>query len=127
MYGIDLAAWWRTRRWKALLELIDQLPSSARLSESIQNDPEQAALIAQIPKPDDPWAPSFRDFDLDATLLREIRELLVQLIRITIGSSAPKIKPFPVPVTEVDRARKRLDHDYARSLTSRLLPHQKDL
>lgn len=45
VYQIDLPAWLAARRYRAVLELIDELPQACRLQEAILNDPEQAQLI----------------------------------------------------------------------------------
>lgn len=124
---MDLAEWWQRRRWKALLELIDELPAASRLNEAIQNDPEQAKIIATIPLGDgEDWAPKVRDYDLTAMLLREIREMLASLYQLEhakgSGKRPPAIKPLPVPFTEVDRQRLLETREWADSLIARLTP-----
>lgn len=100
---MDLAEWWQQKRWRGLLELIDQLPAASRFNEAVLNDPEQARLIAARPTSSESWTPLVRDWDLTAVLLREIREALVGLL----GNG--RAKPIPIPRTEVDRVRARLD------------------
>lgn len=124
---MDLAEWWQQRRWKALLELIDELPAASRLNEAIQNDPEQARLIAKTPQGDgEDWSPRVRDYDLTAMLLREIREMLAALFRIehvaATGKQAATIKALPAPYTEVDRQRAAETREWAESLIARLTP-----
>lgn len=110
---MDLAVWWRARRWRALLELIDQLPDASRLREAIYNDPEQARLIAlsreySSPEEEDDeeqqqlWSPKFSEFTLTALLLREI-------VHNTAAAAGAK-RPFyiPAPLTEVDRQLEQL-------------------
>lgn len=100
---MDLAEWWRARRWRALLELIDQLPTASRTREAIMNDPDEARLIAfhrEYGKPgekDEPWAPRLSEFDLHAVLLREIAHSIAALA----GAKSPDY--FPGPKTEADR------------------------
>lgn len=102
---MDLAAWWQARRWRALLELIEQLPSTSRLQEAVRQDPEQARLIAlqreyAAEGDDEPeaWSPRWSEYDLHAMLLREIAHNLAALV--TKGKTHAYI---PEPRTEVDR------------------------
>jgi len=111
VYGVDLAQWYTRRRWPALLDLIDGLPATSRLREAVLNDPEQAELIAALPEPDveQAWRPSTRDFTLEVMLLRENRELLASAVRylaaLAGAEQLPEFDAFPVPETELDRAR----------------------
>lgn len=115
---MDLAEWWRARRWRALLELIDQLPSSSRLQEAIYDDPEQAAVIAAARdegQDDDAptWSPRLSEFDLHALLLREIAHNVASLA----GAKNPTYIPWPK--TEVDRQSELLARAYAVGVASR--------
>lgn len=116
---MDLAAWWQARRWPALLELIDQLPSSSRLNEAIQNDPDQAALIAfartfreadQDEEEEEPWAPRVSEYDLHAQLLANLTETVGAVLTVLTGKTVPGL---PSPRTEVQRMAEELDrlHD----------------
>lgn len=113
---MDLAAWWQARRWRALLELIEQLPQASRFQEAWQNDPDQARLIALRREysesgegPPEPWAPRLADYTLTVMLLREI----VQNTAAAAGAKKPAY--IPGPRTEVDRQVEliRLEHAYS--------------
>ena len=122
MYGVDLAEWYVAGRWVGLLELIDGLPAACRLNEAIVNDPDAAAVIAKMPKPDTEWSPRVAEFDLKVHLLREILHAVQQNGQITIGAAGGKpseIKPFPAPSTEVDRAIAALERQWAESFVAR--------
>ena len=127
---MDLALWWRERRWKALLELIDQLPSANRLNEAIQNDPEQAELIAkQLAQQETGsarWSPRLAEFDLHAAMLREVIHALlgVQAAVVAAAGGKPgKMPVFPGPETEVDRAMERATKEWADNLIRIVTPH----
>ena len=129
VYGVDLARWWRARRWRALLDLIDQLPMASRFAEAVANDPEQARLIAlQRQRSGDDgaaWSPRLAEFDLHARLLRDVINGLLGVQSAVIaaaGAKPPKPEPYPVPVTEIDRAIERATEEWAESLISRLTP-----
>lgn len=120
-YGVDLAVWYKNRRWVALLDYIDMLPSANRLNEAILNDPESADEIAARPDPTEPWSPKVSEFDLHAVILREIvseLKVVVQTLTASGGARPKPFKPFPSPITEVDRAKKRQERKFAFDLVS---------
>lgn len=127
VYGVDLALWWRERRWKALLELIDELPAASRFNEAVLNDREFAeAVVAQETGDRPEWAPKISEFDLHATLLRDVIQALqgVQAAVIAAaGGKPPKITPYPAPRTALDEARREALQAWADDLISRLTPH----
>lgn len=106
-YGVDLAAWYAAGRWVAILDFLDGLPSACRLNEAISNDPETAQALAAMPKPADPWAPRVSEFDLNATMQREILHALMAL-RMTMlavnGQRPGDLEPFPGPRTRLEAA-----------------------
>jgi len=119
---VDLAAWWRARRWRALLELIEQLPPASRFQEAVHNDPEQARFIAMAREfgPDgdedderEPWAPPMSQYDLVAMLLREIAQ------NTAAAAGAKKPNYIPTPRTEVDRQVEILRMQHVVSIGSR--------
>lgn len=128
---MDLAAWWRTRRWVGLLDLIDQLPAASRLNEAIQNDPEQAEIIAlhieqqkqkaEAADEQKPWSPRVAEYDLHANLLRDLIQATLGLRAAVIASAGGKpgqTPDYPTPVTEVDKATARLERAWARTVLS---------
>lgn len=113
---MDLATEYRNRRWVALLDYIDQLPRANRLNEAMLNDPEVAAELAERPDPTEPWSPDVRDYNLTAIMMREmISELkVIQQTLVASGGAKPKpFTPFPAPVTELDRVKKRKEREFA--------------
>lgn len=104
---MDLAAWWRSRRWLALLELIDQLPSSSRFNEAVLNNPAQAELIINRPGSGAKWSPRVAEWDLHAIQMREVIHGLQSVRRAVIlaaGGTPGSDEEFSAPVTAVDRA-----------------------
>jgi hypothetical protein len=117
---VDLAEWFVAKRWVALLELIDNLPTACRLNEAIANDPETAAHLAELrlSKSDDaePWSPRISEFDLNITMLREILHAIKGLRQVSIAAAGGKPgeeKPFPAPYTEIDRAIEAAERNWA--------------
>lgn len=115
---MDLAEWYAGKRWLALLELIDNLPTACRLNEAIANDPEAAAHLADAPRSADPWSPRVSEFDLNATMLREILHAIKALKQVSIAVAGGKPgdeKPFPMPFTEIDRAIAAAERSWAEA------------
>ena len=115
---MDLAEWYAAGRWVGLLELIDNLPTACRLNEAVANDPESAEVLARM-SADRPaggeWSPRLSEFDLHATIQREILHAIKSLASITIaaaGSQPGEQKPFPAPVTEIDRAMEAMSRNW---------------
>lgn len=129
---MDLAAWWQARRFVGLLDLIDSLPPDSRLNEAVQNDPEQAELIARAreEQADDSgssWSPPVSQYDLHAAMLRELIQSVAQLRAAVLAARTGKEKTvptvFPAPVTEVDRAARRMQQRWADNLIEIFTPH----
>jgi len=118
---VDLAEWFRAKRWVALLELIDNLPTACRLNEAIANDPEAAKHLAELrlsrqDDDSDPWSPRISEFDLNITMLREILHAIKGLRQVSIAVAGGKPgdeKPFPAPYTEIDRAIAAAERNWA--------------
>lgn len=128
---MDLAAWWRARRWVGLLELLDMLPEASLLNEAIHNDPEQAQIIAEHIEEQKraaeaagehrPWSPRLSQYDLHANLLRDLIQATLGLRAAVIASGGGKpgqTPEYPAPITEVDKATARLERAWARSVLS---------
>lgn len=113
---------WRERRWVALIDYINGLPSASRLSAAVLNDPEMAAELA-FQEPTGRWSPPVNEWDLDTVLLAEVLDRLGEVVAATasLGGAKPKRrKPFPRPETEVDRVRRRVQQDAVNDLISEL-------
>lgn len=126
---MDLARWWRARRWRALLELIDQLPMASRYAEAIANDPQQARLVVEAQEKQgrsgESWKPRYAEFDVHARMLRDVIQAVMGVQAAVIaaaGNRPPPMESYPAPVTEIERAVQRATEEWADSLISRLTP-----
>lgn len=129
VYGVDLARWWRDRRWRGLLELIDQLPQASRFMEAVANDPEQAEAIAKARSEStgegEKWSPRLAEWDLHAHLQRDIIQALMGVQAAVIaasGNKPPQQESYPSPVTEIDRAVERANRAWAQSIIDIFTP-----
>ncbi|MFS0718867.1 hypothetical protein ABC337_05040 [Arthrobacter sp. 1P04PC] len=119
---MDLAEWYAAKRWVGLLELIDNLPTACRLNEAIANDPETAIMLAELrlntQDNAEAWSPKISEFDLTATILREILHAIKGLRQVSIAASGGKPgeeTPFPAPYTEIDRAIASAERSWAEA------------
>lgn len=119
---MDLGRWWRDRRWAALLEYIDQLPATSRLNEAIHNDPDQAVMLADRPEPPDPWAPALRDWSLTNAMLGRLIEAAEATAALLSGAEQSP-RPFPTPVTAVDRIAEQRSQERQLSIIALATPH----
>lgn len=111
-YGVDLDEWYWAGRWVGLIDFIDMLPAASRLNEAIAMDPEMAALMIDLPAPDEPWSPRVSENTLVTTILMDISDGIKTLQQTSIavaGGKPAKVKPFPRPRTAVDRLREQED------------------
>ncbi|WP_435199581.1 hypothetical protein [Janibacter sp. GS2] len=101
VYGVDLTAWWQARRWRDLLDLIDQMPPASRTREAIFNDDANAdaLLDAELAQPDEPFRPPMRSYDLSTFLLLRISNQLTAVLGADEFLEGPR--------TAVDTARDR--------------------
>lgn len=121
---VDLGEAWRARRWRYLLNLIDQLPRDSAYIEAFANDDLAAEQIVDRNEP--PARPRLSEWspvvELLTALLDSQREL-IQVVAWTRGAKIRSLEPLPRPLTAVDRVRRRRRDAKHRALTARLLPH----
>lgn len=82
-------------------------------------DPEKAMELAAAQlddtRPKEPWSPRVADFDLKASMLREIISALGAIQQAVIAGAGGKprqVKPFPMPRTEIEKARHELEKEF---------------
>lgn len=123
---MDLSEWLENGRVRALLDVIDQLPSASRLYEAMVNDPAEAATLAKArlnAGDSEEWSPRVSEFDLTAHMLRELihetRMMRAVLIQAN-GGKPGELKPFPAPRTEIDAAVERLEREWTEDFLGKL-------
>lgn len=122
---LDLATEWRSRRWRRLLNIIDQLPRNSRYVEAMTQDEQLALRMAGLPENPDP-GPKRRmsDWSVPVELLTAILNRLGELTQAVaaLGGAKPrKVPPAPVPQTALDRVRNRQRFDKHKALAARVL------
>ena len=109
---MDLSEWTESGRWRATLELIDQLPWNSRFREAMLSDPEYADAIAENQlaqddsekKADDgPRISEYGPVEQRLTTLIELNKALLMWTQKQAGVKSPKrIPPEPAPRTLVN-------------------------
>lgn len=87
---------------------------------------------------DEEWTPPLTDWDTSTAIGAEQRDLLQDVVKLLVGirhglpvvqvdrlRPTPKVggKPFPRPVTAIDRARENAAHDAAQQVLAWFFPH----
>lgn len=127
VYGVSLAVLIAERRLVELAELLGQLPQASRFWAAMSDDDDYAERIAegeQFADGDEPpsWAPAYRDYTALYQLVTKVHEA-IDVVSYNVAASGgikpKKPKPFPRPVTAIERARSKADRDMANGLLAK--------
>lgn len=85
------------------------------------NDPATAEYLAQLSieqgeEDRDSYAPRLSEWDIHATLQREMVDSIKSLIAVTVrvaGGTPGDVKPFPAPRTAIEAAKKEAERRWA--------------
>lgn len=109
---------------QAVLDYIEHLPRTSAYHSAVADDDELAEQLADQPDGRS-TTPRLAEFSPEVQVLAEVRDLLASLIGVQIaraGKKPKKIKPYPRPVSALDRVRQRRRYATHRSLVDRLKP-----
>jgi len=114
---VDLSEYLQQGRWKATLELIDQLPWDSRFREAMLNDPDYADAIAehQLRQDDEgkkdavgPRISEYGPVEQRLTTLIELEKANLFWAQVAAGvKKPPKPKPEKPPMTLVSKLIKQ--------------------
>jgi hypothetical protein len=130
--GVDLAVWWRDRRWLALYELFTHLPGTSRTKLAISQNPEAARIIAEHAPAPGPAEIPLRDVDSQMAVLLKIHDRLGELaqcvldtIQLPPGKPRPRYKGQPIAIEQsaVEIARMQYQREIALHWTAQFFPH----
>lgn len=125
-----MAVEWRARRWRRLIDIIDQLPRDSRYVEAVSLDEgiaEEILNVEQRRGEAEAGRAARRMSEWSATvelltlILNRLGEV-AQAIAVLGGAKPRKLKPAPMPVTMVEKLRKRRRYQAHRALVARVLP-----
>lgn len=138
--GLDLGELWRARRWTRLLDVIDRLPAHSWYASCVANDEDHARMMAESVAARKSTAgaaedrgPALTTWTPEVAVLTSVldatRRVEYAIFAAQHGKKAgepPKL--MPRPVTALERALKRAEHDRRKaaheSLVARVLPHK---
>lgn len=111
----------------AILDFLEHLPSTSAYHSAVADDEDLAREILdggeggdQAPRP-----PRLSEFGPEVQALAEIRDVLASLLAVTVkanGGKPSKAKPYPRPVTALQRVKRRARMVAHSDLVRRVLP-----
>lgn len=135
LHGVSLGELFRGRRWRELLNLLDQLPTDTHMNRLLTTDEDymEAVLGDAEPSKDDdeekPQAPSMAHWSQTNAMLAALIDAVNKLNasnQALAGAKNPKFEPYPRPESAAQKImarreeqRKRRKHE---ELVSLLLP-----
>jgi hypothetical protein len=121
--GVDMLDFFRGRlSAQAILDYLEHLPRTSAYHTAIADDEELAAELVKLPE-QKPSPPRLAEFSPELQALAEIRDLIATLINVQVaraGKKPSKVKPYPRPVSAIERIRRRQKYLTHRSLVDRL-------
>jgi hypothetical protein len=109
---------------RTFLDYVEHLPRTSAYHSAIADDEELAVQMLDKDAPSTS-TPRLAEFSPEVQVLAEVRDLLASLIGVQIaraGKKPKKIKPYPRPVSAIERVRKRQQYATHRSVVDRMLP-----
>jgi hypothetical protein len=109
---------------RELLDYLEHLPVTSAYHTAIAEDEDLAEELARLPE-QTARPPRLREFSPEVQVLAEVRDLLATLINVQIaraGKKPSKVKPYPRPVSAVERIRQQQRYQRHKSLVAQLIP-----
>lgn len=111
----------------AVLDYLEHLPRTSAYHSAVAQDEELAAKLADKPLPE-PGPPPLTEFGPDVQVLAELRDITAALLAVTLkanGGKPQKPKPYPRPVTAVQRVRRKQRYRSHQALVDRVKARRK--
>ncbi len=118
---------WRARRWRRLLNWIDNLPRHSAFHEALSNDEQFAGMLMKLPEKKTGPVRLMREFTPEVEVQSVIADRLAELIQAvgaTKGAKPKQIRLQPRPVTAMQRINARRRKSKHESIVARMLPHR---
>lgn len=117
---MDLAAWLKQRRYRGLIDLIDQLPAASRTMAALLNDRDIARNIVEGEAKSEgaPAGPSLRDETPEVQMLR----ILINDFRSAMSDKKRKPRLLEPPKTALDKARREYHREAASDILKQMMP-----
>jgi hypothetical protein len=123
---VDLATYWKERRWATLIGLIDELPSNSLTHEAMANDEELASeFLKNRNKFEQATSgsnkPRISEFGPTESMLAILIDSVssLQATTVAVNNGKPKKpKSYPRPESAVDRLLREQDRQLQSALLS---------
>lgn len=122
LQGVDLGTLWRGRRWRELLNLLDQLPQDTHMNRLLTTDEDymEAVLGDAEPTEDEatgPKPPSMAHWSQTNAMLAQLIDAVNRLTATNqgiAGAKNPKFEPFPRPENAAQKIMARRAREVAQ-------------
>lgn len=111
---------------EAILDFLEHLPSTSAYNAAVAEDEDLAREMLDQPEPP-ARAPRLTEFGPDVRVLAEIRDLQASILAVLIkanGGKPQKTKPYPRPVTAMQKLRQKIRYSRHKDLVRRVLPNR---
>lgn len=108
----------------AVLDFLRHLPSTSAYSAALAEDEDLAKELLDEPETP-PRPPRLTEFGPEVQALAEVRDLLAAVLTVLVkanGGKPQRPKPYPRPVTALQRLKTRMRYSRHRDLVRRVLP-----
>ncbi|MFG2001681.1 hypothetical protein ACGFNU_21275 [Spirillospora sp. NPDC048911] len=110
----------------AVLDYLEHLPRTSAYHSAVAQDEELAAELADKPQPE-LGPPPLTEFGPEVQVLAELRDLIAALLAVTVKANngkPHKPKPYPRPVTALQRVRRKQRYLSHQALVDRVKARQ---
>lgn len=124
--GVSLGDWWRDRRWRELLTLIDHLPSDTHMNKLLSQDEEYMRRVLKAQNGSSN-RPSMADWSQTNALLANLIDavnrntVVTQTVAGTTKGPKPSYDPYPRPATAADGLEDRMRREAHEEMNAILL------
>lgn len=118
----------RERRWREILNYLDQLPANSQMNRLLSLDEEYMESVLRSQKGDQgPSRPSMADWSLTNSLLATLidavnKNTATQTAIANPKGAKPRIEPTPRPLSLVEKIERRIQKERHEEMVGRLLP-----
>ncbi|TDD97646.1 hypothetical protein [Actinomadura rubrisoli] len=109
---------------EAILDFLQHLPSTSAYSAALAEDEDLAKEL--LDEPDRaPSPPRLTEFGPEVQALAEVRDLLASVLAVLVkanGGKPQKPKPYPRPVTALQKLKRRMRYSRHLDVVRRVLP-----
>lgn len=130
--GLSAGDLWRERRWRELLNYIDQLPTNSQMNRLLSQDEEHMEQILRSSgsRSGGRAKPSMADWSLTNSLLSTLIDAVNKNTAVNQAIANPKgpkprVEPTPRPATVAEKIERKITRERHDEMVSILLPNRR--